>query len=353
MKKLLLVTFAVSLIFGFVSCKSSEQENTTEEVATEVPETEQETEAVTESEPEPEQKTDISVSERNKELMATLEENRTAAIEAGAEKFYDNQLNSLDETYKDLQEKVANSEEDLSVQINDLNYKYLALQKASETKTLKSKIEEHGFDQENKVAYDAAEVLLEELEKVIAENADGRTAYKSAETTYAAYHTIYYNSFKKLADKERASALEQKKNADNVKAGVAQKERYKTITDILKKGDSSYVTKNPEGAYDNYKDAKEKFEALATEVAEKREAAQKRIDEAKEKVQNVEDFATEADDKAPIGEEKIDGIEEKDTVLLEEDEFEHPDASVIEVDETVEVENDGFVEVFKDAVEER
>ena len=67
----------------------------------------------------------------------------------------------------------------------------------------------------------------------------------------------------------------------------------------------------------------EKYEALAIEIAEKRAAAQKRIDEAKAKVQDVENFAGEADVKAPIGDEKIDGIEEKDSVLLEEDKFEN------------------------------
>ena len=215
--------------------------------------------------------------------------------------------------------------------------------------SLKEKIEEHGFDQDNKIAYDAAEALLAELEKAINENASGKVQYKAAEATYAAYHTIFYSSFKKLADAERKSALEQKKAADNVKAGVAQKDRYKAITEVFQKGDNAYVTKNAEAAYDCYKEAKEKYEALAIEIAEKRAAAQKRIDEAKAKVQDVENFAGEADVKAPIGDEKIDGIEEKDSVLLEEDKFENPDDAVIEVEDSVEVENDGVVEVFKDA----
>ena len=69
-----------------------------------------------------------------------------------------------------------------------------------------------------------------------------------------------------------------------------------------------------------------------------------------EEIQNIENFATEADEIAPIGDEKIDGIEEKDTVLLEEDKFENPEESVIEIDETVESKNDSAVEVFKDAI---
>lgn len=341
MKKLLIALTAISIIFGFASCKSTKPENLVDEPVVE------DTQDPVEN---PDDSEDTkSFAEKNALLMEKVAGSREGAIKAGADKYYADQLAALDEQLKALKEKAANSEEDLSAEIEDLNYRYLALQKASETKQLKEKIEEHGFDQDNKIAYDAAEALLEELEKLINENASGKTAYKAAETTYAAYHTIFYSSFKKLADAERKAALEQKKAADNVKAGVAQKDRYKAITEIFQKGDNSYVTKNPEGAYDCYKDSKEKYEALAIEIAEKRAAAQKRIDEAKAKVRDVENFAVEADEVAPIGDEKIDGIEEKDAVLLEEDKFENPDDAVIEVEDSVKAENDGVVEVFKDA----
>ena len=328
MKKLLIALMAISLIFGLASCKSTKQEDASETPVEQPQEPTDET--VDDTTDESTDETD-SFAEKNAKLMEQLSGSRDGAIKAGADKYYADQLSALDE------------------QLKALNYRYLALQKASETKQLKEKIEEHGFDQDNKIAYDAAEALLAELEKAINENASGKVQYKAAEATYAAYHTIFYSSFKKLADAERKSALEQKKAADNVKAGVAQKDRYKAITEVFQKGDNAYVTKNPEAAYDCYKEAKEKYEALAIEIAEKRAAAQKRIDEAKAKVQDVENFAGEADVKAPIGDEKIDGIEEKDSVLLEEDKFENPDDAVIEVEDSVEVENDGVVEVFKDA----
>ncbi|MGN0739408.1 MAG: hypothetical protein ACI4LX_04475 [Treponema sp.] len=350
MKKYLLFAFmAMSLIF--VSCKSTEQEETPQDTTPQVTEpaesVETEEPVVTE---EPKESGDTkSFTESNSTLLEKVDESRNAAIKSGAETYYAERLSITDEMLKAIKEKAADGT-DCSAELNDLNYRYLALQKASETRRLKEKIEANGFDKENQVAYDAAEVLLSELEKVISENADGKTMYNAAEASYAAYHTIFYNSFKKLADTERSAAIEQKKNADSVKAGVAKKEEYKAIAEIFKKGDSCYVTKNPEGAYDNYKDAKEKYAALYQEVAEKRAAAQKRIDEAKAKVQNIENFATEADGIAPIGDEKIDGIEEKDTVLLEEDKFENPEESVIEIDETVESKNDSAVEVFKDAI---
>lgn len=346
MKKLLFTLIAFSLIFGLASCKSTEQEDPAEDPAVVQPQDDGEDSS---EGTETEGTESSSYSENNLKLLEKVDESRSSAINAGAEKRYSDQMKALEEKYKALKDK-ASSEEDLSAELDDLNYRYLALAKACETRQLKDKIEEHGFDQDNKVAYDAAGVLLDELEKLINEMADGKPVYKTAEATYAAYHTIFYSSFKKLADAERKSALEQKKAADNVKAGVAQKDRYKAITDIFQKGDNAYVTKNPEGAYECYKDSKEKYEALAIEIAEKRAAAQKRIDEAKAKVLAVEEFAGEADEKAPIGDEKIDGIEEKDAVLLDEDKFENPEESVIEVEDSIKVENDTVIDVFKDAI---
>lgn len=337
MKKYLIFAFmAMSLIW--ISCKSTEQEETP---------TEQNTPVVQE-----EKKDDTpaqTFEETNANLLKAADESRENAIKAGAQNYYGSQLKVTDEMLLALKEKAKDSKEDLSKEINDVNYRYLALQKASQTKVLKEKIEANGFVEDNKVAYDAAEVLLSELEKVINENADGKTMYKSAEATYAAYHTIFYSSFKKLADKERNAALEQKKNADSVKAGVARKNEYKLIVEIFNNGDSCYVTKNPEGAFEKYKESKEKFAALYSDVSEKRAAAQKRIDEAKEKVLSVQNFATDADTQAPLGSEKIDGIEEKDTKLLEEDKFENPEDSVIQVNETV-TSTDSTVEVLKDAL---
>ena len=65
----------------------------------------------------------------------------------------------------------------------------------------------NGFVDDNKIAYDAAEVLYAELEKAIHESEDGYAMFKAAEGAYAAYHTIFYSSFKKLADKVPSSGM--------------------------------------------------------------------------------------------------------------------------------------------------
>ncbi|MBQ0161846.1 MAG: hypothetical protein KBS84_01640 [Treponema sp.] len=329
MKKYLLFALMAGLLI-FASCKSTEQEGAGDDQTT--------------------QQTVENTDDDNlkglsfDELAAKADEARAKAVEAGAEKHYADQFKVTDEML------LAAKDNKDSKKVKDAFYRYRAMEKAAQTKDLKAKIEDLGFADENRVAYDAAGKLYDELEKTIAENADGETMYKSADVAYAAYYAIYYDSFKKLATKEREEALAQKKNADSVKAGVARKEEYKAYADLIQTGDNHFVTKAPDKAYESYKEAKEKFEALFNDVSEKRAEAQRKIEEAKAKVREVETFAGEADDVAPLGDEKIDGIEEKDAVLLEEEKFANPDDAVIKVDDTVKVENDSAVQVFKEAV---
>ena len=195
-KYLLLALMAMALIF--VSCKSTEQEKPEED------QTQQVVEQPAEDENKDEQKDPSQASsnaEKNALLLEKVDESRSNAIKAGAQQYYAEKVEEADKKLKELKELASNSDEDYSDQLNDLNYRYLALQKASETKTLKAKIEENGFNEDHKAAYDAAELLLAELEKLIAESDDGKLMYKSADATYTAYHAIYFDLFKKLANK--------------------------------------------------------------------------------------------------------------------------------------------------------
>ncbi|MDE6718824.1 MAG: hypothetical protein K2J68_03100, partial [Treponemataceae bacterium] len=156
-----------------------------------------------------------------------------------------------------------------------------------------------------------------------------------ANEAYDSYYAVYLKSYKKFANAERSNALTQKKRADKVLAQVARKEEYKSFAQLITKGDSQYSTSNPEGAYNSYKEATVSFRTLADDVEQKRAAAQKRIDEAKEKVREVEAYALNADKVNPL-EEKVEGIEDAETVLLEVDNFENPEEQVIEIDEKIE-----------------
>ena len=60
----------------------------------------------------------------------------------------------------------------------------------------------------------------------------------------------------------------------------------------------------------------------------------KKIEEAKLKVKESEDYALQADKKAPM-KTKLEGIEDEDAVLLEEDDYEDPSKAQADLPETV------------------
>ena len=59
------------------------------------------------------------------------------------------------------------------------------------------------------------------------------------------------------------------------------------------------------------------------------------IEEAKKRVAESQKFAEEADVKAPIT-EPVEGIEDEDAVLLEEDDYEDPEAAEADIAEELE-----------------
>ena len=143
-------------------------------------------------------------------------------------------------------------------------------------------------------------------------------------------------AFKSLAQAKRNEAFEAKKKADSVKSAVSRKEEYTAYVDNFRNGDQNYITKNPEGALENYEKARAGFEKLYTEIAEKRAKAQAAIDEAKKRVSQSESNAAEADVTKPLGDEPVEGIESEDAKLLEDDDFSSQASAEIEISETVE-----------------
>ena len=142
-------------------------------------------------------------------------------------------------------------------------------------------------------------------------------------------------AFKKLAKEERNGAFAAKKDADSVKAAVAEKDSYGKAVEDFKKGDSNYAMQNPEAALKNYQSAKGQFEVLFKTVSEKREAAQKAMEAAKNAVLETQNYAANADKEAPLTGEEVQGIEAEDAVLLEVETFADPKAAEVELSETI------------------
>jgi len=135
----------------------------------------------------------------------------------------------------------------------------------------------------------------------------------------------------RLLQKKKELQLEAKKLADGVKASVSRKTDYDAAVKNFKDGDSNYVTGNPEGALANYTKAKESFNGLYNDIADKRAKAQAAIEAAKARVQESENAAIEADAQAPLGDGEVEGIEDENARLLEEDDFTAAENSTVEV----------------------
>ena len=346
MKKIFLFS-GVAFALIFASCKSTEQATDGEiDVPPVVEEIVEENESsAAEKEPE-----DVS------SLISQIDDARQRALDEGAQDAYPEAFAALDAAYEAL--KNLDDGLDHSAELNDIKSRYEALQKAAAAKKLKERIDDEGLAENSPADYDKGEAALSEFDSLLnsvlsnitaiseslvpgdsavdnVKNAAGAPSKKllsKANEAYDSYYKVYFKSYKKFADDERKNAISQKKKADSVKAQISRKQEYRECAELIQRGDSQYSTSNPESAYESYKEAAASYEALASDVAEKRAAAQKAIDEAKAKVKESGDYALSADSANPL-DEKVEGIEDEDAVLLEDDEFANPDDEIIQFGE--------------------
>lgn len=320
-------TLCALIAFTFAACSSAPKEEPAP-VAPVVEEPQPEPEPVPEPEPEPEpEKPDFS--EANKSLLEKLEEARNKAIEADAKYYYPTEFNAADETGDKLKKDVdANPNTDYSADIKDLIARYEALAKASDAQRMKKRVDEMEFSEFDKAAYDAGASALEKF----GHGGSGAQQLVNATAAYDAYKLLLNKGFVALAGKERVAALAAKKDADSVKAGVSQKETYTQAAERFKKADTAYVTKDIEGAYEGYKFARITYADLYEKVSSARAAAQAAIERAKQRTSDAANYASDADEIAPLS-APVQGIEDENTVLLEEDNLANPDDAVIDVNE--------------------
>ncbi len=320
LKHIFFVTGAVSVLF-LASCKSTEEPAVKDEVPEEKP-----------SAVETPAEVPADFSDANAKLLEKVEAARNKAAEAEAEKYYPDQFAAADRLYESLKNNVAgDNSRSYAPEAGDLVARYESLANAAQARAMKDKVDEMQFNEVDKIAYKAGE---DALNKYNALGPDGNSGDMLAESKVAleAYTAIFNKGFVALAGRERQAALDAKKQADSVKAGVAQKEVYTKASDTFKKADSSYVTKDIVGAYNGYKSSKETYINLYETISAKRAEAQAAIERAKKRVADAESYSIEADSIAPLT-EQVNGIENEDAVLLEKDELANPDEAVIHVEE--------------------
>lgn len=322
MKKVSIILLSIFTLLFFISCGSKPA---AEEPAPEAPDV---TEAVEDL---AENVADEGLSEAAKlaQLMEQINDARKAAIEAGADRNCPDQMNKLDYLLSGLSD--SDDPEKAAKSIID---RYNLLANYSKAVDAKDEIDENGFESYAQNNYDRGVDSLDKVEAAFEADTDDfdKSVFVEAENALKEFNTVINVAYKKIAKEEREAAMEAKKNADSVKAGVARKSEYKDAADLIQSGDSLYSMQNSKKAAERYREANTKFTYLYEDVSAKRAAAQAAIEEAKKRVEESEKFAEEADVKAPIT-EQVEGIEDEDAVLLEADEYEDPEEAEADLPE--------------------
>lgn len=283
-------------------------------------------------------------------LFRMIEKSREKAIDAGAE--YDDAtsdfFSALDEEYR-RQRELAESEgisPEMTNILRQINAAYEGLAQYEEAKAKKKLIDDNDYASNNQRAYDEGADLLEELEEIMADSDSFFEELRSGDSDVGTQflnkatraNTDFTNVLKASANNMRTEAFKAKKQADSVKASVSRKDDYDDGVSEFRAGDSNYVTGSIDESIENYTKARDIFATLYKEVAAARAEAQKKISEAKKKVNHAWGVADEADKTDPLT-EKIDGIEDHDAKLLEDDDFTDAENSYVEIDE--ELDDDG------------
>ena len=325
MKKVSITLLSIITLLFFISCGSKPA---AEEQKPDAPDVQEAVEDLSN------QVVDESLSETEKlaKLMEQINEARKAAIEAGADRNCPDQMNKLDYLLSGLKDS-----DDPEAAAKSIIDRYNLLANYSSALDAKKEIDNNGYASYAQNNYDRGVDNLSKVDAAFDKNPDDfdKSVFVNAESALKEFNTVINVAYKKIAKEEREAAMEAKKKADSVKAGVARKTEYNEAADLMQSGDSLYSMQNAKKAAEKYKEANTKFTYLYQDVSEKRAAAQAAIEEAKKRVAESEKFAEEADVKAPIT-EQVEGIEDEDTVLLEADEYENPEEAEADLPESIE-----------------
>ena len=323
MKKVSIILLSLFTLLFFISCGSKPKAEEQKPSAPEVKETVEDLSENVADE-------GLSEAARLAQLMEQVNDARQAAIEAGADRNCPDQMNKLDFLLADL--KNSDDPEAAAKSIID---RYNLLATYSKAVDAKDEIEENEFESYAKNNYDRGVDNLDKVDEAFENENYDKSVFVYAENALKEFNTVINVAYKKIAKEEREAALEAKKDADSVKAGVARKSEYKEAADLIQTGDSLYAMQNAKKAAEKYVEANEKFTYLFEDVSEKRAEAEAAIEEAKRRVAESKKFAEEADVKAPIT-EQVEGIEDEDAVLLEADDYEDPEDAEVEIAEELE-----------------
>ncbi len=305
MKKLIITAMCITLLV-LTSCNTPPEEpvETTEATTTEVPQVE------------PVETTEDSLVAENEKLIADIEKAREMAIAAGAEQFFSDELMVVDVAATEAQSVyvAGGDEKAFNESANDILYQYKALEQAALAAKADARIAQMGFASYNEDKYAEANLASQTAFDLFNSGADGKSIYDEVKKASDAYMQVLNTAFSSLANEEREKFLGVKEQADEIKAGVADKSNYNNAVVFFTQGDADLLSEKPENAYNNFSVATESMTVVFETVAEKRRVAQEAMDRAKRRLEDADEVASTADTIVPLSDvESLTPIAEEST----------------------------------------
>lgn len=359
LKRTVVVIFSIILML-LASCKSApkkqapdtnsltDRQNVPPPVVTPEPEPEPEPQEVEESIP-PFSPGLIIVEEEdasslNGDALEKAGNAREAAIEAGADKL-GNAFNIAEQKYKDA--LAAAEKGDAREQLADVTARYNALENYANALSLKKQIESENLASYNMTDYNRGEKAMDGLADMFNDpNSSSFELLSRSADALDAYTKVLHVAYRQRAIDARMAALEAKRRADSVMAGVAKKDDYAACVEQMTLGDGCFSRQDAGTAYTYYVEAAKKFDALYEVVSKLREQAQAAMEAARKSVAASQQYAADADETMPITDENLEGIEDPDAVLIEVEEYADPSLSEANIPDTIEEDENVLMSEF-------
>ncbi len=257
-----------------------------------------------------------SLAEANEALKVDIEKAREMAVEAGAEQYFADELMVVDVASTEAHSvyDAGGDEQAFNDTATDILYQYRAIEQISLATKAQMRIDELGFEPYDPESYAEGMAAMASTDELFSSGADGMTLYNEAKKAADAYELVLFTAFSALADEEREKFLAVKKQADEIKAGVADAENYNNSVVFFTQGDGDLAADNPESALENFTIATTSMTTVFETVTEKRRLAQEAMDRARRRIEEAEEVATTADTIVPLSDvEALDEISEEET----------------------------------------
>ncbi len=227
---------------------------------------------------------------------------REEAVLAGADEYFPEELAIADEyAYEALDYyNAVGTQEELEEDAETFTYVYKAFEEASAAADVYIRIVENDFQSYDRNGFAAAEKATDELADLAYSLADGKVLYAKAGEVHAAYNKVVSNAFKKKSDAVRSEYLAIKKDADGIKANVADKQGYNAAEAHMKNAEAIFARMSYEAAFSEYTTARDALSSVYASVLEKRNAAMEALERGRARAEELSVLASYADIIVPL-----------------------------------------------------